>query len=141
MPIDFDPIPGAEGWQISNPPILQLAALRASMSIFDRVGMARLRAKSERLTAYLEYLIHHHALLGVSLMTPDDPAQRGAQLSLQIKHHGRALHQRLIEAHIICDWREPDVIRVAPVPLYNTFLDVFTFVNALDAAHREVLVA
>ncbi len=139
MPDDFDPIPGAEGWQISNPPIFQLAALRASMHIFDRAGMARLRAKSERLTGYLESLIHDRALLGVTLITPDDPAQRGAQLSLQIKRHGRALHQRLTEAHIICDWREPDVIRVAPVPLYNTFLDVFTFVNALDTAHREVL--
>jgi kynureninase len=141
MPVDFDPIPGAEGWQISNPPIFQLAALRASMSLFDRVGMAALRAKSERLTGYLAYLIGNRALPGVTLMTPDDPAQRGAQLSLQIKRHGRALHQRLTEAHIICDWREPDVIRVAPVPLYNTFLDVFTFVNALDTAHREVLVS
>jgi kynureninase len=139
MPADFDPIPGAEGWQISNPPIFQLAALRASMSIFDRVGMSRLRVKSERLTSYLDYLVRHRALPGVTLMTPDDPAQRGAQLSLQIKHHGRALHQHLTKAHIICDWREPDVIRVAPVPLYNTFLDVFTFVNALDAAHCEVL--
>lgn len=139
MPADFDPIPGAEGWQISNPPIFQLAALRASMSIFDGVGMARLRAKSERLTGYLDYLIRHRALPDITLITPDDPAQRGAQLSLRIKSHGRALHQHLTEAHIICDWREPDVIRVAPVPLYNTFLDVFTFVNALDAAHCEVL--
>jgi kynureninase len=77
----------------------------------------------------------------VRLITPDDPAQRGAQLSLQIKRHGRALHQRLTDAHIICDWREPDVIRVAPVPLYNTFLDVLTFVNALDTAHREASVS
>jgi kynureninase len=141
MPVDFDPIPGAEGWQISNPPIFQLAALRASMSLFDRAGMSRLQAKSERLTGYLEYLIHDLALPGVRLITPGDPAQRGAQLSLQINQHGRALHQRLTEAHIICDWREPDVIRVAPVPLYNTFRDVLTFVNALDAAHRQVLVS
>lgn len=141
MPDQFDPIPGAEGWQISNPPIFQLAALKASMNLFDRVGMASLRAKSERLTAYLEYLIHDRALSGISLITPDDPAQRGAQLSLQIKRHGRALHQRLTEAHIIYDWREPNVIRVAPVPFYNTFLDVFTFVNALDTAHREVLIS
>lgn len=141
MPDDFDPISGAEGWQISNPPIFQLAALRASMNIFDRAGMANLRAKSERLTGYLEYLIHDRALPDITLITPDNPTQRGAQLSLQIKHHGRALHQRLTDSHIICDWREPDVIRVAPVPLYNTFLDVFTFVNALDTAHREVLVS
>jgi kynureninase len=103
--------------------------------------MSRLQAKSERLTGYLEYLIHDLALPGVRLITPGDPAQRGAQLSLQINQHGRALHQRLTEAHIICDWREPDVIRVAPVPLYNTFRDVLTFVNALDAAHRQVLVS
>jgi kynureninase len=141
MPADFDPMHGAEGWQISNPPIFQLAALRASMSLFDRAGMAPLRAKSERLTGYLEYLIHDLALSGVRLITPDDPAQRGAQLSLQIKHHGRALHQHLADAHIICDWREPDVIRVAPVPLYNTFLDVLTFVKALDTAHREIAVS
>jgi kynureninase len=145
MPEHFDPIPGAEGWQISNPPIFQLAALRASMSLFDRAGMAPLRAKSERLTGYLaaslQRLIHDRALPGVTLITPDDPAQRGAQLSLQIAQHGRALHQRLSEANIICDWREPDVIRVAPVPLYNTFLDVLTFVNALETAYREVLVS
>ncbi len=141
MPANFDPIPGAEGWQISNPPIFQLAALRASMHIFDRAGMALSRAKSERLTGYLESLIQAWDLPGVTLITPADPAQRGAQLSLQIEHGGRALYQRLTKAHIICDWREPDVIRVAPVPLYNTFLDVFTFVNALDTAHHEVLVS
>jgi len=111
------------------------------MSLFDRAGMLLLRAKSERLTGYLEYLIHDRALPDVTLITPGIPAQRGAQLSLQIKHHGRDLHQRLTDAHIICDWREPDVIRVAPVPLYNTFLDVFTFVTALETAHREVLVS
>lgn len=141
MPPDFDPIPGAEGWQISNPPIFQLAALRASMDIFDQVGMASLRAKSERLTGYLAYLLRARALPGVTLITPGDATQRGAQLSLQIKRRGRALHQRLTQANIVCDWREPDVIRVAPVPLYNTFMDVLTFVNALDTAHREVLVS
>jgi kynureninase len=141
MPPAFDPIPGAEGWQLSNPPILQLAALRASMTLFDGAGMSALRQKSERLTGYLAYLIQDRALPGVTIITPDDPAQRGAQLSLQIKRHGRALHQQLTEAHIICDWREPDVIRVAPVPLYNTFLDVFTFVNALDTARREISVS
>ncbi len=139
MPPNFDPIPGAEGWQVSNPPIFQLAALRASMAIFDEAGMARLRTKSERLTGYLQSAIEAHALPGVALITPDDPAQRGAQLSLQIERHGHALHQRLTQANIICDWREPDVIRVAPVPLYNTFSDVLTFANALGAAHREVL--
>lgn len=139
MPPTFNPIPGAEGWQVSNPPIFQLAALRASMTIFDEAGMERLRAKSERLTGYLQAAIEAQALPGVTLITPDDPAQRGAQLSLQIERHGYALHQRLTQAHIICDWREPDVIRVAPVPLYNTFLDALTFAEALGATHREVL--
>ncbi len=139
MPPDFNPIPGAEGWQVSNPPIFQLAALRASMAIFDEVGMARLRAKSERLTGYLQSAIEAQVLPGTTLITPDDPAQRGAQLSLQIERHGHALYQRLSLAHVVCDWREPDVIRVAPVPLYNTFLDALTFANALGTAHHEVL--
>ncbi len=139
MPPDFNPIPGAEGWQVSNPPIFQLAALRALMTMFDEAGMERLRAKSERLTGYLQSAIGAQALPGVTLITPDDPAQRGAQLSLLIERHGHALYQRLTQANIICDWREPDVIRVAPVPLYNTFSDALTFASALGAAHHEVL--
>jgi kynureninase len=139
MPPDFDPIPGAEGWQLSNPPILQLAALRASMDLFDQVGMDRLRAKSERLTGYLEALLDHHALNGISLVTPRDPQQRGAQLSLRIAQHGKILHERLTQANVLCDWREPDVIRVAPAPLYNTFMEVYSFVNHLVAAHTDII--
>jgi kynureninase len=139
MPSGFDPIPGAEGWQVSNPPILQLAALRASMDLFDEVGMAPLRAKSERLTGYLEFLLDHHALAGVTLITPRDPQQRGAQLSLRFDRAGQDIHQRLTRALVICDWREPDVIRVAPVPWYNTFQDVYTFIELLVRAHAEVL--
>jgi kynureninase len=139
MPPDFDPIPGAEGWQLSNPPILQLAALRASMDLFDQVGMDRLRAKSERLTGYLEALLDHHALNGISLVTPRDPQQRGAQLSLRIAQHGKILHERLTQANVLCDWREPDVIRVAPAPLYKTFMEVYSFVNHLVAAHTDII--
>jgi kynureninase len=138
MPPDFDPIPGAEGWQVSNPPILQLAALRASMALFDDVGMACLRAKSELLTSYLEFLLVQRAPDVVTIITPRDPQQRGAQLSLRISPHGRALHERLTRAGVICDWREPDVIRVAPVPWYNSFMDVFIFVDRLVAAHTAV---
>lgn len=134
----FDPIPGAEGWQVSNPPILQLAALRASMDLFDEVGMERLRAKSELLTGYLTYLLDHHAPANVTMITPRDPQQRGAQLSLRLHHHGPALHARLVQAHVICDWREPDVIRVAPVPWYNTFMDVYRFVDIFVQANNEV---
>jgi kynureninase len=138
MPPTFDPIPGAEGWQVSNPPILQLAALRASMDIFADVGMSKLRAKSTALTGYLEALLDHHAPDNVTIITPRDPAERGAQLSLRIRKHGQALHERLARANIMCDWREPDVIRVAPVPLYNTFTDVARFVQIFVEANSEL---
>jgi kynureninase len=127
MEAKFQPIPGAEGWQLSNPSILSMAVLRASMDIFDEVGMERLRAKSEMLTGYLEFLLEQKTVKGFSLITPRDPAQRGAQLSLQIASNGRAICDRLAQQGIICDWREPDILRVAPVPLYNSFLDVYTF--------------
>jgi kynureninase len=123
----FQPIAGAEGWQLSNPSILSMAALRASMDIFDEVGIERLRIKSEILTGYLEFLLEQKPHEDFSIITPRDPAQRGAQLSLQIKKNGRALCDSLAEQGIICDWREPDILRVAPVPLYNSFLDVYTF--------------
>jgi kynureninase len=123
----FQPIPGAEGWQLSNPSILSLAALRASMDIFDEVGMDRLRAKSETLTAYLEFLLHQQPGEAFSVITPRVPAHRGAQLSLQIKANGRGLCDRLAQQGVICDWREPDILRVAPVPLYNSFVDVHAF--------------
>jgi kynureninase len=127
MEPQFQPIAGAEGWQLSNPSILSMAALRASMDIFDEVGMERLRAKSETLTAYLEFLLEQKPQGGFSIITPRDPAQRGAQLSLQIRKGGRAVCDRLARQGIICDWREPDILRVAPVPLYSSFLDVHTF--------------
>ncbi|MFN0157481.1 MAG: kynureninase [Bacteroidota bacterium] len=129
MLAEFDPIPGAESWQLSNPSILPLAALRSSMEIFDEAGMTMLRAKSEKLTGYLEFLLR--ALPGVSILTPSDQSQRGCQLSLQIGQKGRVVFESLTRQGVICDWREPDVIRVAPVPLYNTFSDVFEFVKIL----------
>ena len=106
-----------------------LAALRASMEIFDEATIARLRAKSETLTAYLEFLLTQQANEKFSILTPRDPAQRGAQLSLQVKKGGRAVCDRLAQQGILCDWREPDILRVAPVPLYNSFLDVHTFAD------------
>ena len=129
MPSKFQPIPGAEGWQLSNPSILSMAALRASMEIFDEVTMARLRAKSEALTGYLEFLLAQHTKENFSVLTPREPSERGAQLSLQIKQGGRAVCDRLAQQGIICDWREPDTLRVAPVPLYNAFTDVHTFAD------------
>lgn len=130
----FDPIPGAEGWQVSNPPILPLAALRASMDIFDDVGMEKIRAKSELLTGYLEFLLDHHAQPDISVITPRDPRQRGAQLSIRVASHGKAIHETLTRNGVVCDWREPDVIRVAPIALYNTFTEVFDFIQILMKA-------
>ena len=129
MEPQFQPIAGAEGWQLSNPSILSMAALRASMDIFDEVGMEKLRAKSERLTTYLEFLLEQKPQEGFSIITPRDPAQRGAQLSLRVTKNGRAVCESLAQHGIICDWREPDIMRVAPVPLYNSFLDVHTFAD------------
>jgi len=124
---DFDCLPGAEGWQLSNPPILQMAALRASLEIFDEATMSALRAKSLKLTSYLETLLKD--IGGIQIITPTDPAQRGCQLSIRVGD--KALHDRLSERGVTVDWREPDVIRVAPVPLYNSFEDVSRFASVL----------
>lgn len=124
---DFQPMPGADGWQLSNPPILELAALRASMDIFQEAGIEHLRAKSESLTGYLEFLLDQHASPKFSLITPRENKRRGAQLSLRIPHAGRSLCETLTKAGIVGDWREPDTFRVAPAPLYNSYLDIYQF--------------
>lgn len=126
---DFQPIPTVESWQLSNPPILQLAALRASLDAFAEAKIENLRAKSELMTGYLEFLLKKNN--NISIITPEDPAGRGCQLSLRAAKEGKKLHTRLNEAGVICDWREPDVIRIAPVPLYNTFTDVWQFVDMM----------
>ncbi|HET9299841.1 MAG TPA: kynureninase [Candidatus Polarisedimenticolaceae bacterium] len=126
----FVPTPGADGWQLSNPPILALAPLRASLALFDEAGMDRLRAKSEKLTGLLERLLRPHA----AILTPSDPARRGCQLSLRVG--GKELFQALEARGFVTDFREPDVIRVAPVPLYNTFHEVVRFARALALAER-----
>ena len=128
---EFRPITGAEGWQISNPPILQMAALRASLEIFDEAGMKMLREKSVKLTGYLEFLLSEISDDRISVITPSDLAQRGCQLSIRVRDSDRSLHERIISYGISADWREPDVIRIAPVPLYNSFTDVYKFVELL----------
>ena len=128
---EFDPIPGAEGWQLSNPPIFQLAALRASLEIFDEAGMSNLRAASVSLTGHLETLLSKIDNDRISIITPSDPAQRGCQLSIRVEDADKSLFDAITSRGVIADWREPDVIRVAPVPLYNTVEDVEGFAEIL----------
>ena len=128
----FDPIAGAEGWQLSNPPILSMAAIRASLDIFDRAGIHKIREKSIQLTAYLAELLSTLNSDKIRIMTPLDPEHRGAQLSLQLKDSDRSLHDALTHLGVVSDWREPDVIRVAPAPLYNSFRDIYDFVQRLN---------
>jgi len=128
---DFDPIPTAEGWQLSNPPILSMAAVRASLDIFAEAGMSAIKAKSVLLTGYLEYLIDDLGNDRIAVITPRDPKQRGCQLSIQVKGADRSIHDALTKEGVISDWREPDVIRVAPAPLYNSFEDVYELVHRL----------
>ena len=130
---EFNPMPGAEGWQLSNPPIMALAPLRASMEIFSEAGMQRLREKSLLLTGYMECLLREKASLKYSIITPGDPERRGAQLSIRVAG-GRGLCDRLSDEGVIGDWREPDTYRVAAVPLYNSFRDVYLFVKRFSMA-------
>lgn len=131
---EFVPQPGAEGWQVSNPPILSLAPLIASLAVFDEAGgMEVLRHHSLSMTGMLERLLDNRLADRVEIITPREPERRGCQLSLRlIGGNGRAVFDQLAKAGIVCDWREPDVIRVAPVPLYNTAEEVERFVSALS---------
>lgn len=133
---EFVPIAGAEGWQLSNPPILALAPLLASLDIFAEAGMDRLREKSMKLTGYLEYLLDEKLKDEMEILTPRNPIERGCQLSLRVsgsRSHAREIFAQLEANGVTADWREPDVIRVAPVPLYNRYADVYQFVEILKA--------
>ncbi|MBS1557353.1 MAG: kynureninase [Bacteroidetes bacterium] len=132
----FRPMPGADGWQLSNFPILSGAAQLASLKIFEEAGMPALRKKSLQLTGYLEYLLKSipHFENHFSIITPSNPQARGCQLSLLMKKNGKKIFDRLTQAGVIADWREPGVIRVAPVPLYNTFEEVFMFAEIFENA-------
>lgn len=126
---DFTPMRGADGWQLSNFPVLAGAAQLASLELFDRTSIKELRKKSLKLTGYLEFILNdcrgHFPYFDI--ITPTEPSSRGCQLSLLFKRNGRKIFDRLTEKGVIVDWREPDVIRVAPVPLYNSFEDVYRF--------------
>jgi len=130
----FVPRAGADGWQVSNPPILALAPLRASLELFGEAGMSALRARSERLTGYLEFLLDRLPPGQFEVITPRDPARRGCQLSLLVHDRPREVLANLEREGVVCDFREPNVLRVAPVPLYNTFHDVWRFADALRRA-------
>ena len=139
MPHDFRPLPGAEGWQISNLPILAAAPLLASLPLFDAAGLPALRAKSLTLTGYLESLLRAQLADAATILTPSDPEARGCQLSLRLRRSPAEAHKvfdALAAAGFTGDWREPDVIRVAPVPLYNTFVEVWEFAATLGRLLR-----
>ena len=129
----FDVMEGAEGWQLSNPPILSMAAIKASLDIFEKVWMDALVKKSKKLTGFFEYLVNEIASDTIEIITPTNPNERGCQLSLQVKNADKNLHKKLTENNIITDWREPDVIRCAPVPMYTSFEDVYHMVTILES--------
>ena len=128
---EFEQLPGAAGWQLSNPPILSLAAIKASLEIFNEVSMDTLIKKSQNLTGYLEFLLKQLGEDTIKIITPNNPDERGCQLSIFIKNADKSLHDKFTKAGVISDWREPNVIRCAPTPLYNSYQDVYYLVERL----------
>jgi len=133
---EFVPKGDVEAWQLSNPPILALAPVRASLDMFDEVGMEALREKSTRMTGYLQYLIDSLSPERFEVITPRQPEGRGCQLSILVHDRPRELQQALHDEGVVCDFREPNVVRVAPVPLYNSFHDVWRFARVLARHDR-----
>lgn len=136
----FIPMPGVDGWQLSNGVILAVAAVNAALELHAEVGMEKLRTKSLQLTGYAEFLVKDIAsrFAGIDIITPSDQNERGCQLSIQLSNHGKKVFDHLVEHGVIADWREPNqeaasagVIRIAPVPLYNTYSDVYHFARIL----------
>jgi kynureninase len=132
----FKPIYGADGWQLANAPILLMAAHKAALAIFDEAGMEAITHKSKKLTGYLEFLLKTSPAVerAIQIITPAEPDKRGSQLSLLVKEGGKQLFEQISAAGVIADWREPNAIRVAPTPLYNTYEEVFRF-NEIFSAH------
>ena len=128
----FEPIEGAEAWQLSNPPILSMAALRSSLELFDLIGIKKLREKSKKLTGYLEYLVKSLDNKNISIITPPHLNERGSQLSFQINSNSNNVESFFKSKNIICDFRKPNVIRVAPCAFYNSYADVYRFVESLN---------
>lgn len=142
MPRTFIPSSGARSWQLSNAPVLSMAALKASLDIFSEAGLEKLRSKSEMLTGLLEHIVNdinsrfikNGKAAPVKIISPNSSSQRGCQLSFVINKDGKNVFNKLTSQGVISDWREPDVLRAAPVPLYNSFEDVFKFGQLLEAA-------
>lgn len=130
----FVPIQSAEGWQMSNETVISMAALSASLDIFIEAGIEQIITKSRLLTGYLEFLIKGIESEDIDIITPSEPSERGAQLSIRVIHSDRSLFEEISKQGVIADWREPDVIRIAPAPLYNSFMDVYLFVQILKEA-------
>ncbi len=128
---EFQARAGADGWQVSNPPVLAAVPLRASLALFEEAGLPALRARSQRLTGYLEYLLDRLPAGRVEVITPRDPERRGCQLSLRVREGARELLKGLAAGGVVADFREPDVIRLAPAPLYNTFREVWALTDVL----------
>ncbi len=136
MAPEFVPEMGAEGWQLSNPPVLGLAPLRASLALYDEAGMVALRTKSLKITGYLEAMVRARLDHVLQIITPAEPERRGCQLSLRVaggRAQGRSLFEYLQSVGVLGDWREPDVIRISPTPLYNRYSDVYRFVDEVEA--------
>ena len=132
MADDFKAAPSADGWQISNAPVFSMAPLYASFGLFQEAGMPALRKKSEALTGYLAELLAALPKPGVDVITPSKPVARGCQLSLRVPEDAKGLRDKLQARGVICDYRAPDVLRIAPVPLYNRFDDVWRFAHILE---------
>jgi len=140
MRAEFNAAAGAAGWAVSNPPIFSTAPLRASLPLFAEAGMPALSRKSQALTDYLEAVLRQLAGSELAVVSPAEAAQRGCQLSLRVRagaQRGRRVQQSLERRGVVCDWREPDIIRLAPVPLYNSFEDVLRAAWQLSEAVRE----
>lgn len=140
MPDQFQPMPSAEAWQLSNAPVLGMAAHRAALDLFDQTSMEELRKKSLRLTTYLEQIlleVGQAKQTGWRILTPSNHEERGCQLSLLVPHNGKALFDYLQQQGVVADWREPDVIRMAPTPMYNSFADLYRLKNLLLAYYEK----
>lgn len=140
MPDQFEPIPTAEAWQLSNAPVLSMTPLLASLELFAEAGMPALRQKAIQLTGYLQFVIEHLAhkySAPLRIFTPKEPAERGCQLSLNAGNNGKALYKHLSAQGVVADWREPAVIRLAPVPLYNSYTDIWELGRALETFYQK----